>query len=122
MLSALHACACGSTSEGNVEFTGWGEEYIEAGIPAKEFEDGYSVRYDQFLVVLSHVHVEGGNGPARVLTDSRLYDLVQPGPHTIGLLQGLETGAYREVAYRISAATSATARHGSASRAQLHRM
>lgn len=122
-LFALHLAACGSdVGEGDVEFTVWGEEYIEEGIPEAEFEDGFSVRYDEFLIVLGDVEVAGGDGGAQTIEVARLYDLTKPGPHTMGTLKGLREGAHREVSYRNPAADGDTERHSSATNAQLEAM
>src|SRR5690606_6169038 len=51
-LSAM-LLGCGDDAgEGSVSVSVWGEEYIEVGIPAGEFEDGWSVKYDRFLIAL----------------------------------------------------------------------
>jgi hypothetical protein len=122
-LFALHLAACGSdVGEGDVEFTVWGEEYIEEGIPEAEFEDGFSVRYDKFLIVLGDVEVAGGEGGAQTIEGARLYDLTKPGPHEMGTLKGIREGAHREVSYRNPAADGDTERHRSATNAQLEAM
>lgn len=119
-LGALELVACGeATGEGDVEFTVWGEDYIEQEIPAEEFEDGFSVSYDEFLVVLSDVTVAGGDGPEQTIERARLYDLTKPGPHPLGTLRNLPEGAHREVSYRHPAADDDTTRDDSASAAQL---
>lgn len=122
-LIALGCAACGSDGgEGDVVFSVWGEEYIEEGIPEAEFADGYSVRYDAFLVVLSDVEVAGGDGASQTLAQPRLYDLAAPGPHDIGILEGFSAGAYREVSYRNIEANEDTVRDDSATAAQLEAM
>ena len=52
---SLAACA----GEGEIEVHVWGEEFIEEGIPADAFADGWAVRFDGFAVELRDVSVAG---------------------------------------------------------------
>ncbi|MGM0595573.1 MAG: hypothetical protein ACQES9_00890 [Myxococcota bacterium] len=54
----------------------WGEEFIEEGIPATEFDDGWSITFDQFIVNLGQVHFNDQDNARNYLVD-----LVQEGPH-----------------------------------------
>ena len=67
---ALVAVACSSSSSsdgvGTAKFTTWGEEYIEREIPSADVEDGWTIRYDRFLVVLE----DGTNTAANIAFDS----------------------------------------------------
>lgn len=123
LLGAGWLSACGAPAgEGDVEFTVWGEEYIEEGIPRSAFEDGAAVTFDEFLIVISDVEVAGGDGPAQSIDEARLYDLVAPGPHVIGTLGGLRAGSHRQVSYRNPVAGERTRAHASATKQQLEFM
>ncbi len=115
-LALLPACAA---EEGDVRFETWGEAYIEDEIPEEEFEDGWSVKYDKFLVVLGPIRVEDGGDLGGELSDSTLYDLTDPGPHEVGQLTGLEAGQWANVSYEIPRADEATRRHETAARDDL---
>ena len=52
--------ACSSSSddgEGTATFTTYGEDYIEKEIPAEDFEDGWSAKFERFLFRLYQVHL-----------------------------------------------------------------
>src|ERR1041384_5617168 len=120
---ALAGCGDDDAGTGNVEFTVWGEEYIEEGIPTATFEDGWSVAYSQFLIVLGNVTVaDESAGDAGRVAGSRLFDLVGEGPHAIGELEGLEARAWDTVGYQVPAADSGTEVHSSATDDDLARM
>lgn len=103
-----------AAEEGDLRFEVWGEEYIEDGIPSAEFEDGWSVTYERFLVVLGNVTVADGGETGGSLAGTRLYDLTRPGPQLVGELSGLEAGQWPNVAYEIPRAGDETQRHESA--------
>ena len=112
--AALAACGDDTSApagSGSVSFTSWGEEYIEVGIPAADFADGWSARYTRFLVLVGNVRVAdadgevGGERPGFVLVDH-----VAPGVKPIATLDGLEARAWTHVSYEIS---PASARHPS---------
>lgn len=120
----LACAACGGDDEtgpaqgdGAVALEVWGEEYIEEQIPTAEFADGWSVTYDQFLVVLDGVSVGGATleGPSMVM------DLTAPGPHSIGTLTGVADGT-QSVGYSLVIASAETVAHASADQAALDRM
>ncbi len=119
LLLGLPACAA---EQGDVQFEVWGEEYIEDEIPEDEFEDGWSAKYDQFLVVIGNVVVADGSDVGGELSETRLYDLTSSGPHDVGRLDGLEAGQWKNVGYEIPQADDDTKRHGSASADDLEMM
>ena len=51
--------ACGSTGEGQLRTTVYGESFIEDGIPAEEMGDRWSVTFDRFEVTIDDVAVGG---------------------------------------------------------------
>ncbi|MDA3864053.1 MAG: hypothetical protein PF689_09340 [Deltaproteobacteria bacterium] len=65
-----------SSEQGVISIETWGEEFIEVGIPAEEFDDGWSITFDKFIVNLGQIHFNG-----QEFTTSYLVDLVQEGPH-----------------------------------------
>ena len=115
-LAALPACS-GDDGEsdggGTATFTAWGEEYIEEGIPAAEFADGWSVKFDQFLISLTGISVHDHAGRGSALEGNWLLDLTQPGPHELGSLE-LTAKAWPWVGYAIEPVTSSTEVHESA--------
>jgi hypothetical protein len=70
LTAPVTACSGG---EGEIEVRAWGEDFIEAGIPAAEFADGWAISFDRFEVELRDVSVAGASVP-----DPASLDLVQP--------------------------------------------
>ena len=56
------AAGCGEAAPGTVEVDVYGEDFIEEGIPAEEFADGWAVTFDTFLVTIGEVAVTAGHG------------------------------------------------------------
>ncbi|AKT37544.1 hypothetical protein [Chondromyces crocatus] len=106
-LAAVVACTtgCGSSDEGgkgNVSFSTWGEGFIEEGIPAEEFADGWQATFDKFLVVLRNVTVadsEGNTGGE--MTGSILVDHKVAGVKPVVSFNGLEAKAWNRVSFEI---------------------
>lgn len=72
-------------STGTWTLNTWGEEYIEEGIPAAEFEDGCEAVYDEFLIIQSNAALRDGDGNSvSNLPVSQLFDMTQAGPHEVG--------------------------------------
>lgn len=110
-LSALLASAsaaagcCGGETEGTgtLNVTVWGEEFIEEGIPAVEFEDGWPITFHKFIVLLHGVSAarEGAEDEAlTALEGCAAFDLVKKGPATLASLEAAE-GAYADTTYAI---------------------
>ncbi len=76
---ALLAGACGTDAPGTITATVYGEEFIEEGIPADAFGDGWSVSFDRFLVSIGGVAAKAGER-GREVGDPGFYlvDLAQP--------------------------------------------
>jgi hypothetical protein len=118
---------CSSEDEtagsGSASFNVWGEEFIEDEIPAGEVEDGWTVKFTKFLIVIGDVTVaEKSGATGGRLADSRLYNLVTPGPHDVGALGSLEAKPWNKVGYTVSTAGAQTTAHSSASADDLNRM
>jgi hypothetical protein len=119
---ALASAGCSADSEdagsGNARFTVWGEEYIEQEIPADVFADGYSVKFEKFLIVIGDVYVREKSGTeAGRIAGAQLFDLVAAGPHDVGSLSGLEAKTWNDVGYAVVPIAGTTSVHSSATAA-----
>lgn len=75
----LTACDASSGAENELEVRIYGEEYIEQGIPADVFDDGWTVQYNRFLITVGSVAVaEAGAGPALTVPETQVFDLTRP--------------------------------------------
>lgn len=75
----LLAAACGGESNGTITATVYGEAFIEEGIPADAFVDGWSVAFDRFYVSIGNVAGSAGEGAEEVGDPGfHLVDLAQP--------------------------------------------
>ncbi|WP_437934863.1 hypothetical protein [Sorangium sp. So ce341] len=111
--AALAGCGDDGAGVGSVAFSTWGEEYIEQEIPAADLEDGWSIRYEKFLVVLRNVTVADreGNVGAR-MEGSILFDHTKPGVKPVVTFEGLEARPWERVSYEIGPADADTALDG----------
>jgi hypothetical protein len=91
---------------GNLAVEVWGEDFVEQGIPASEFIDGWEVSFEKFLVAVDAIAVQRGNAEPDLHDDSqRVYDLTRPGP--VAVFTGpVPAGRYDHTAYRVSPAQS----------------
>jgi len=122
-LSALLLVGCSDAGNGEARFETWGEAYIEQGIPAAEFADGWTVTYDQFLVVIDDVTLVHDDGDTAALDGGpRVYDLVVPGPHEMGFVSEVAAGSWTAVGYATPVATVAATSHASVNDADLQMM
>jgi hypothetical protein len=116
--SLLIGCASDGEADagsGNASFNVWGEDYIEVEIPAEDVEDGWSVKFTRFLIVISDVTVADRAGAVGGrLAGSQLFNLVTPGPHDVGAFNGLTARAWDKVGYTVGAANARTTAHSSA--------
>jgi hypothetical protein len=104
LLSLLTTVACAPEETGTVSFTTWGEEYIEEEIPAGDggFVDGWSLRYEKFLVAFSRIEVADASGRVGALAEqSFIVDNVSPGRKKLIGFDGIEAKAWDRVGYRI---------------------
>lgn len=78
IVSSLLAAACGTDplGEGSITSSVYGEAFIEDGIPADAFSDGWSVKFDHFLISIGKPVTTG----EREVGDDELYlvDLARP--------------------------------------------
>jgi hypothetical protein len=93
-----------------VNFTAWGEEFIEQKIPAEEFVDGWEVRYSKFLVVLGEIRVANRDGEvAATQAAPKLLDVHQRGPVAIEQLKDLSPEDWTDVSYSIAPSSALVA-------------
>ncbi|XXX73592.1 hypothetical protein WMF30_38710 [Sorangium sp. So ce134] len=112
--AALAGCGDdGASGAGSVAFSTWGEEYIEQEIPAADLEDGWSIQYQKFLLVLRNVTVADreGNVGAR-MEGSILVDHTKPGVKPVVTFEELEAKPWERVSYEIGPADADTALEG----------
>ena len=100
-----------STGKGTERFTTWGEEFIEEGIPAADgssgFIDGWSVKYQKFLVNFHEIVVaDAASSVAAKLDRSRFVDNTRPGEKELVTFSELEAKAYTLVSYEIKPAVA----------------
>lgn len=111
-LCTFVACA-GVADEGTgaVAFSSWGEEYIEDQIPASAFEDGWSVKYGKFLVVVGEVRVADSAGSiAAIMPNSVLLNHVTAGVKPVVSFAEVPARAWDRVSYVVLPASPSTER------------
>lgn len=118
-VAALIACSDDTADgHGTVTFTTWGEDYIEKEIPPKDekgeviIEDGWTIKYSKFLIVLSDVTVaEEGKAPVATQATPKIFDMHSAGVKPVISFPNLPAKAYTHVSYAIVPA-AATAELG----------
>ncbi len=120
-LSLFSACSSDDSDavgSGTAEFSVYGEDFIEQGIPAEEVEDGWDITFDRFLLVLGPVVVADSTaGEGETLAARTLYDMTGEGPHQVGTTGELEARGWDEIGFDIAPIDDDTERHASASAA-----
>lgn len=98
-LLLLPLAACGGEGTWTAEV--WGEDYIEAGIPAEIFADGCAASFSRFDLRVDTAGIDGGGeaGPFAV-------DLTAPGPQTLTTID-VPDGLYDEVSFGMSPGAAA---------------
>lgn len=129
LISGWSALGCGSSDptssdgKGGVSFTTWGEEYIEQEIPvdgaaSAGFIDGWSVKYEKFLVNFQNIVIANSKGEtAAQIGRSELFNNQVPGVKPIALLEGIPAKAWDRVSYQIAPVTEGTELSSSATAA-----
>jgi hypothetical protein len=118
----LAAGACGDniggSLPGTLDIQIYGEAFIEEGIPADVFADGWSLRFDSFLVSVGEVSATAAGADTPALEDDtyRIFDLAQSsGGEGFLVLSGrVPGGAYDDIAYRIAGSSEAVAGNAAA--------
>lgn len=108
IVSLLFSCEEGEAGKGTLTVEIWGEEFIEQGIPAEEFSDGWSVKFDKFLVNVGQITVAKDEGEPEISEHTfKIFDLVRQGPTQITIGE-VTQGSYNNTSYRISPADDST--------------
>lgn len=112
--ACLALAACGDEGIGTAKFTTWGEEYIEQMIPADPlgeggFVDGWTLRYDKFLVVFHAITVGDSSGAvAETMPGSKFVDNTRPGRKDLVSFADLDAKHWDRVSYQIKPALADT--------------
>ena len=98
-----------NNGSGTLKVTLWGEEFIETGIPAEEFADGYAINYHKFLVNIKDIKVaQSGDHPDNdemfELPASKIWDVTKKGPTLLGKKE-LSAGEYNHTSYKVTQAS-----------------
>ncbi len=105
LLGALPGCG-DDAGTGTLAFTTWGEAYLEEGIPASGFADGYSVKFDRLLVIFGKYKVSDAEGNVAIDDSSLfLFDNVVPGVKPLITFPGIEAKAWPFASYHMTTAT-----------------
>lgn len=108
---ALALAACGP-DDGKITVTVYGEEFIEEGIPADVFVDGWAVTYDHFLISIGGAAMMAGEGSQEVtIPQFQIFDLAQAsggGGYPLGTVAA-PGGLYDHFGYVIRPQADATA-------------
>lgn len=67
-LLALGGCS-EAAEDGSLDVRIYGEEFIEDGIPAEVFADGWSMQFTRYLVAIDQVNAEDGSDEGRYIFD-----------------------------------------------------
>lgn len=113
-LALLTTAACGDddSQAGTITATVYGEEFIEEGIPADVFVDGWALQFDKFVVSIGDPKAKAGEGATEVGDDNfYLVDLAQAsGGEGYELATfAAPAGTYDHYGYRLAPSSSATA-------------
>lgn len=133
VLCLVAAAACSDSDdaegEGSVTFTTWGEDFIEKEIPPTDasgeviVEDGWTIRYTKFLIVISDVAVaEADKEPAARMATPKLFDMHAPGQKPVVTFTDVPGKAYTHVSYAVTPATAALELGGGATDADKQQM
>jgi hypothetical protein len=112
LVSALAACGDNTELSGSITATAYGEEFIEEGIPADAFSDGWAVQFDKFLISIGDPKAKAGEGGLEVGDDNMyVVDLAQASGGAGYELATFEApaGDYDHYGYRIAPSADAIA-------------
>ena len=122
----IWAAACGDEDgSGTLKVTTYGEDFIEKEIPAASgggegMADGYTVKYDKFLVALSSLTVAHSEGEVGGKVDTtQVFDLHPAGPHTVTTFDDIGARRWDRVSVTLAPAKAATAGNASAADVKL---
>jgi len=121
LLGLVGACDTGRNEA--LEVRVYGEAYIEEGLPADIFVDGWSLRYEKFLVSVGGVAVaQQGSAPGLEVTEFQVFDLTRAsdGAGQVVASELVSLGRYDDTRFTIAPDPAATA--GNATDADLKLM
>jgi hypothetical protein len=105
LLTTAFFLGCGTEAPagtGSVSFATWGEDYIEKEIPAAAFEDGWTVKFTKFFVVLGNVRVADGTGKVGgQMETTKLIDHHTPGVKSVITFDNLAAKPWTDVSYSV---------------------
>jgi hypothetical protein len=118
-LALAFVLACTSSTDGadgmgSVAFTTYGEDFIEkeigpGGTEEAPIVDGWTVKYERFLIVLGDVAIaEDGRSPIATMPAPRLFDMKKPGQKAVFTAANLPGKPYTHVSFTVRPATAAT--------------
>jgi len=111
LLAAVGCSDPTSQGKGTEQFTTWGEEFIEDGIPAGDgtdgFIDGWSLKYHKFLVNYHEIVVADAAGNVAAKLDKpRFVDNTKRDEKELITFPDLDAKAYTQVSYQIKTAVA----------------
>jgi len=122
LLSAVLLSAC-TFGHSPLDVHIYGEEFIEAGIPAEVFADAWALRFDKFLVSVGEVEVTRAGAEGGVYARNyQIFDLTRPSDgagHEVASTPVVD-GQYDDTQFVVAPAADAVA--GNASEADLELM
>ncbi|MBK8252036.1 MAG: hypothetical protein IPK82_05145 [Polyangiaceae bacterium] len=105
MVTLLVVSGCGNGT-GNLQFTTWGEEYIEQQIPATAFEDGWQVKFTTFLVNIGNIQVADADGNTGAsMNGTVVVNHVFQGEKPVFSVQEIEAKPWTDVSFEVPVAT-----------------
>lgn len=114
---ALALAACGDSGEpGTLTVAIYGEDFVERGIPAEVFFDGWSVEFDRFLISVGEVSAAAdGETAALEAPDYRVFDLARDSGGAGFEVVSTEVpgAAYDHVSFRVAGSADAGAGNAS---------
>lgn len=117
VILSLCFAACSTARDEALEVRVYGEEYIEEGLPTDIFSDGWSLRYEKFLVNVGSVAVaELGAEPGLRVAAFQVFDLTKASDGA-GQEVGsdlVSLGRYDETSFTIAPDANATAGNATA--------
>jgi hypothetical protein len=117
LASLLSACNVGGAT---LAVRVYGEEFIEAGIPAEVFSDGWAVGFDKFLITVGEIEAaKAGDDPESLEPGFLVFDLTRGsgGGGHVAARGTVPYGLYDETRFLVAPAADAEA--GNASEADL---
>lgn len=112
LISVPVLSACGDDpARGTLELRIYGEPFIEEGIPADAFADGWSLHFSKFLVAVSDVQVGTGRGePAFTVPTTHVFDLAvsSGGEGHLFATSAVAGGRYDDTSFTIGPALQGT--------------